>query len=800
VARRQRCVRGPARLGRLVNFGQTGVSSSAAPSRPSDEVVLTRAVASLLLTSVAMAAVWLALPSLGHVDKRGMAVVAVVAALFAAALLTAAGRIGARGLLSVLLISTTVVGGYMYFGGDTAVPFGVLNVVAAAAAVWFLSRSEALVQVVWMAASYGLALWLAGSGQANWPEISGRDFGILLLGVVALGAVSLLITTFKRRIVEDDERLAAIVEFSQDAIVGKDPGGAINVWNPGAERLYGYEASEVIGQPVSMLVPPAHLGEELVILERVLAGGQVENYETERLCKDGSLVTVSLSVSPIRDMAGRVIGASSIARDVTEAMRAQETIRHQALYDELTGLPNRTLFLDRVTNALARNERLDQTVAVFLIDLDRFKLVNDSLGHDIGDQLLQLVAGRLTDAVRHGDTLARLGGDEFAMLSERLPAEATATRVANRLMSALEAPVVLDGDHRVGSASIGIALSDSRRASTAPELVRDAEAAMYSAKAAGRDRIALFDEPMRARVLDRVRTESALRAALTHNHEIHVHYQPLVSLRTGRIVGAEALARWRHPEWGAVPPLEFVPVAEDSGLIHRLGAHIIRRAARECAAWQQEPDFAGVAINVSIRQLVKPEELVRLVRRVIAAEGIGPGFLTLEVTESLVIEQLDAARKVLDSLRELGVHLSLDDFGTGYSSLSYLSNLPFDSVKIDRSLIHSIVDTPQAAAVAAAIIQMGHALNLRVIGEGIETAEQATRLQLLGCDIGQGFYFARPMPAEEFAALLHGGPNLMPGSPTRPRSDQARGVAPVPARRPTPHASNPKRAAVRRTP
>ena len=746
-----------------------------------------------------MAAVWLALPSLGHVDRRGMIGVAVAAALFAAALLRLAGRIGARGLVSVLLINTTVIGGYMYFGGDTAVPFGVLNVVSAAAAVWFLSRSAAIAQVGWMAVSYGLALWLAGSGGALWPEISGRDFGVLLLGVVALGAVSVLVTTFKRRIVEDDERLAAIVEFSQDAIVGKDRGGAINVWNPGAERLYGYEASEVIGQPVSMLVPPAQRGEELVILEQVLAGGQIENYETERLCKDGSIVTVSLSVSPIRDMSGRVIGASSIARDVTASMLAQETIRHQALYDELTGLPNRTLFLDRVTNALARNERLGQTVAVFLIDLDRFKLVNDSLGHDVGDQLLQVVAARLMTAVRHGDTLARLGGDEFAMLSERLPAEATATRVANRLMSALEAPVVLDGDHRVGSASIGIALSDSRRASTAPELIRDAEAAMYSAKGAGRDRVALFDDPMRARVLDRVRTESALRAALTHAAEIHVHYQPLVSLRTGRIVGAEALARWRHPEWGNVPPLDFVPVAEDSGLIHRLGAHIIRRAARECSAWQTQPDFVGVAINVSIRQLVKPEELVKLVRRAMAAEGIAPGFLTLEVTESLVIEQLDAARTVLDSLRSLGVHLSLDDFGTGYSSLSYLSNLPFDSVKIDRSLIDSIVDTPQAAAVAAAIIQMGHALNLRVIGEGIETAEQATRLQLLGCDIGQGFYFARPMPAEEFAALLRAETNLMPGSPARPRNGHVPATAAVAGRRPTPHASNPKRVPVVRS-
>ena len=250
-----------------------------------------------------------------------------------------------------------------------------------------------------------------------------------------------------------------------------------------------------------------------------------------------------------------------------------------------------------------------------------------------------------------------------------------------------------------------------------------------------------------------------------------------MSLRSGRIVGAEALARWWDPDWGPVAPLEFITVAEDSGLIHELGAQVVRRAARDCAAWQEHPDFAGIAINVSIRQLVQPEEVATLVSQAIAAEGIAPGFLTLEITESLLIEQLDSARNVLYALRDLGVHLSLDDFGTGYSLLSYLSKLPFDSVKIDHSLIRNIVDTQQAAAVAAAIIQMGHALDLHVIGEGVETQEQAARLQALGCDIAQGFYFAPPIAPKQLTALLHERPNLMPQATRRPRTRVARATA-----------------------
>jgi diguanylate cyclase (GGDEF)-like protein/PAS domain S-box-containing protein len=469
---------------------------------------------------------------------------------------------------------------------------------------------------------------------------------------------------------------------------------------------------------------------------------------------------------PFLDALANVLADAIRSRDV------QEEIRHQALYDGLTGLPNRTLFLDRVEHALARDDRLSRPPAVFFVDLDRFRLINDTLGRGAGDELLRMVAPRLASAICPSDTLAGLGGDGFAVLCERLPSEMSAIRIANELMSALEEPFVLGGDEHSVSASIGIAVGAP--GSSAAELLRDADAAMYRAKAAGRGRFELFHERMRDRVLGRVRTEAALRTALAGEGQIYVHYQPLVSLQSGQIVGAEALARWRHAGWGTVSPTEFIPVAEESGLIHQLGAQIMRRAAQECAAWQEDPNFAGVAVNVSTSQLVEPDEVTRLVRDVIAGEGIAPGFLTLEITESVLIERLDEARNALESLSDLGVRLSLDDFGTGYSSLSYLADLPFDCVKIDRSLIRNILDAPQADVLAAAIIHGVQALGKQVIAEGVETLAQATRLQALGCDIAQGFYFAQPMAPAVLTALLEDRPDWLPPTERSPTATRPR--------------------------
>ncbi|MCW3018405.1 MAG: putative signaling protein [Solirubrobacterales bacterium] len=453
--------------------------------------------------------------------------------------------------------------------------------------------------------------------------------------------------------------------------------------------------------------------------------------------------------APFLDALANVLADAMHSRDV------QERMRHLALHDELTDLPNRTLFLDRVAHALLRTDRDPRRSAVFVVDLDHFKLVNDGLGHEAGDELLRKVAPRLAGAIRRQDTLARLGGDEFAVLCEQILSEDAATRIAGKMAGALEEPIGLGGDEHVVSASIGIALSSP--GSCAADLLRDADAAMFQAKLAGRGGFEVFDREMHERVLGRVRTESALRTALA-GEEIHLHYQPLISLQNGQIVGAEALARWRHAEWGPVSPAEFIAVAEESGLIHSLGAQMLRRAGRECVGWHEHPGFAGVAVNVSTRQLLQPEEVARVVREVIAAEGLQPQFLTIEITESVLIEQLEAARNALETLSDLGVRLSLDDFGTGYSSLSYLANLNFQSVKIDRVLIEKIVSSPKADALAAAIIRMGHALGQQVIAEGVETLEQATRLRELDCDVAQGFYFAMPVAPEAFTSLLHGGP------------------------------------------
>jgi diguanylate cyclase (GGDEF)-like protein/PAS domain S-box-containing protein len=453
--------------------------------------------------------------------------------------------------------------------------------------------------------------------------------------------------------------------------------------------------------------------------------------------------------APFLDALANVLADAMHSRDV------QGRMRHLALHDELTDLPNRTLFLDRVGHALLGADRDPRPAAVFVVDLDHFKLVNDGLGHEAGDELLRKVAPRLSGAIRRQDTLARLGGDEFAVLCEQIPSEAAATRIASKMASALEEPIGLGGEEHVISASIGIAISSP--GSCAADLLRDADSAMFQAKQAGRGSFEVFDREMHERVLGRVRTESALRTALAAE-EIHLHYQPLISLSDGAIVGAEALARWRHAEWGPVSPAEFIAVAEESGLIHPLGAQMLRRAGRECAAWQEHPGFAGVAVNVSTRQLLHPDEVARTVREMIAAEGMSPEFLTIEITESVLIEQLEAARNALEALGDIGVRLSLDDFGTGYSSLSYLANLNFHSVKIDRMLIEKIVTSPKAEALAAAIIRMGHALGQQVIAEGVETLEQATRLRELDCDIAQGFYFAMPVAPEAFAALLAGGP------------------------------------------
>jgi diguanylate cyclase (GGDEF)-like protein len=429
----------------------------------------------------------------------------------------------------------------------------------------------------------------------------------------------------------------------------------------------------------------------------------------------------------------------------------EDQLVHQALHDPLTGLANRALFGDRLEHALTRPMRPGATVAVLLIDLDDFKDLNDTLGHDAGDDLLTIIAARLQGHTRPGDTIARLGGDEFGLLLEDTNA-AQAVRMAEVLLQALAWPVALRGRDLVPTASIGIAIAAGEDAET---LLRNADTAMYAAKRQGKGRSTLFEPAMHTTVLKRVDLAADLSRAVQES-QLHLCYQPEVHLRSGRIVGLEALLRWHHPTRGAVSPGEFIPIAEDSGLIVPIGRWVLQEACHQAKSWQQQwpttPPLA-IAVNLSARQLQHPAILDE-VRAALAAADLDPHSLVLEITETAVMEQLHAAVAILTRLRKLGVRLALDDFGTGYSSLSYLQRLPVDILKIDRSFIGGVTGSAEQSALARAIVNLGHTLGLQTVAEGIETAEQLATLRELGCQLGQGYHLARPLGPAAVDVLL----------------------------------------------
>ncbi|MCW2958133.1 MAG: diguanylate cyclase, partial [Solirubrobacterales bacterium] len=422
-------------------------------------------------------------------------------------------------------------------------------------------------------------------------------------------------------------------------------------------------------------------------------------------------------------------------------------LAHQALHDQLTHLPNRALFLDRLGQALTRLGRHRSALAVIFCDLDRFKVVNDSLGHDAGDRLLVDVAARLSGALRAGDTAARFGGDEFVILCEDISGEQQAIEVAERLAGALRAPFTLGSEEVFVHTSMGISLATD--AGARPEaLIRDADAAMYRAKDRGGGIYEVFDDDMRARALRRLQVEHSLHRAIGRG-ELEVHYQPQVHMATGALCGVEALVRWQHPDRGLLSPDHFIPAAEETGIIHALGLHVLEVACRQAASWQAHgPQAVQMSVNLSPRQCLHPD-LVTMVADVLVETGADPALLCLEVTETAVLEDLTAMGAVLQALKGLGLTLAIDDFGTGYSSLRALQRLPFDVVKIDRSFVSGLHHSDQEAAIVAAVISLSHALGKRTVAEGVEEVAQVERLRGLGCDVGQGYHYARPCPVGE---------------------------------------------------
>jgi diguanylate cyclase (GGDEF)-like protein len=469
----------------------------------------------------------------------------------------------------------------------------------------------------------------------------------------------------------------------------------------------------------------------------------------------GVLEFFNRSRRPIDDGSLRTLTiASAQLGQFLERKRAEQALAYQALHDPLTGLPNRALFLDRLQISLANSRRRRGAVAVLFLDIDNFKVINDSLGHRAGDELLSMVATRITAALRPGDTVARFGGDEFVVLAEQISGVQDAVVIAERISSTFNEPFSLELGENFVSASIGIALSGSS-SEEAEDLIRGADSAMYRAKDRGRGQYEVFDELMHARMLGRLRTEKDLREALRRD-ELTLFYQPVVKLPDGNVVGVEALLRWNHPERGLLEPAEFVPLAEDNGLILPIGRWVLLEACRQAARWRQaRPGMPPISVSVNVSAMQACHgSLDRVVAEVLRETGADAHMLKLELTESVLLEETEGLHETLRNLEARGVRLVLDDFGTGYSALGYLHRFPIQGLKIDRSFVEGIESDRKRTAIAQAVIDIARALDIEVVGEGIECSRQAELLFELGCNFAQGFHFAAPAPAEQITALL----------------------------------------------
>lgn len=555
----------------------------------------------------------------------------------------------------------------------------------------------------------------------------------------------------------EKERAQVTLNSIGDAVLSTDIEGNVTYLNLVAEKMTGWSREEASGRPLAEVFQiidgdtrePAQDPMELAIRQN-------KTVSLTAYCllisRDGSESTIEDSAAPIHDRGGRVIGAVIVFRDVSQARAMVRKMSHLAQHDFLTGLPNRMLLNDRLTQAIALARHHGNQLAVLFLDLDRFKNINDSLGHAIGDQLLQLVAERLTACVRNSDTVSRQGGDEFVILLPKVEHGEDAARTAQKMLASLTAPYGIAQHDLHVTVSVGISTypDDGQDAET---LIKSADTAMYYAKENGRNNYQFFTQDMNTRAVERQSLEGGLRRAVGRQ-EFVLHYQPKVNLETGEITGAEALIRWQHPVRGLILPAQFVPIADDCGLIVPIGQWVLREACRQIRAWFD----AGlrptpVAVNISAVEFRTNDFLVR-VRSALEDAGLEPHYLELELTESVLMQDVESTNRMLQSLKTMGLRLTIDDFGTGHSSLSYLRRFPIGALKIDQSFVRDITSDPDDATIASAVISMGKSLRQRVIAEGVETREQLEFLQAQRCDEGQGYYFSRPVVAEEFARLL----------------------------------------------
>lgn len=553
---------------------------------------------------------------------------------------------------------------------------------------------------------------------------------------------------------EAERRYRSIFENAIEGIYQSTPNNGYLAVNPALARMYGYDSPQELIAVLrdiehQVYVDPQRRNEFVRLMEQ---NGVVTNFESRVYCRHGEIIWISENARAVHDDNGRLLFFEGTVEAITERKMHEAEIRFQATHDALTGLPNRTLLYDRMQQAMLHSERYGTLTAIAFLDLDQFKFINDSLGHQVGDELLRITAQRLKSCLRESDTVARQGGDEFVLLLTSQPNEESVTQTMQRVLHEVAQPwTANDLEFRI-TCSIGITLypDDGRDAET---LLKHADSAMYKAKELGRNNFQYFSAEMNSTVTDRLDLLNRLRQAIP-NDELVLHYQPKLNLADGNIIGVEALIRWKSPHSGMVSPAAFIPLAEETGLIIPIGEWVLQTACRQNRAWQLAgyPPIA-ISVNLSPRQLARGD-IVQQVERVLMETGLEANYLELEITESVMTTDVEKSFAMLTELRAMGVRISLDDFGTGYSSLSYLKRFPVDTLKIDQSFVRDIATDANSAAIVRAIISLGHNLDLNVLAEGIETNEQSIFLQQNGCNEGQGYLISRPVPEADFLRLL----------------------------------------------
>ncbi|RKZ86237.1 MAG: diguanylate phosphodiesterase, partial [Gammaproteobacteria bacterium] len=544
----------------------------------------------------------------------------------------------------------------------------------------------------------------------------------------------------------------AAVEKTANAIMITDPQGNIEWVNDAFVHQTLFQPDDVVGKTPRVLKSGEHDAVSIKEMWKIIKSGEVWNGELVNRRKDGRLITMFQTITPLFDHLGEIIHFVAVMEDVTERKADQERIAFMATHDELTELPNRNLLNDRLHQAIAHADRQHSKMAVLFIDIDQFKFINDSLGHQLGDDLLQVLAKRLVSVLRTEDTVARFGGDEFVVLLPEVAEISDVKTLANNLLDQIQKPYVLSGHELMVTGSIGISIYPDD-AGDADDLIQLADSAMYLAKEQGRNNSQFYTPAINEKIMRRLTLEKELRKALEQEQFV-LFYQPKVDLSSNKITGMEALVRWQHPTLGLVPPMEFIPLAEETGIIIPLGEWIMLTACKQMTLWEKEyPDLINMSINVSARQFWK-NDFIDSIKKTLNQTNVSADKIEFELTESVVMNDIESAIQTMIAIKQLGVSLSIDDFGTGYSSLNYLKRFPLDVLKIDRSFINDLENEHSDSAIVRSIIALAENFGLRVVAEGIEEAYQQQILTDLGCHFGQGYYFSRPVASIEMTKKL----------------------------------------------